>query len=203
MSLRVFRQALELAKRHNQNITLGGGEPTVHPLFEQFVFEATAFRQQRGVFIITNGKDKKRALFLAGLTERKTLEALLSQDTLHEPIDPEVVNVFKRMNKTRTIFWGDITNIGRAKKNNIGRTNLCICPDVIVRPNGELTQCGCRRSPIVGHVDTGLTAWEGFENWERDGVAYWNCYKRNFQVNWANVYKDNRRARRKRRRMGL
>jgi MoaA/NifB/PqqE/SkfB family radical SAM enzyme len=40
MSRKDFESAIALAKQYEQTITIGGGEPTLHPHFKEFLFHA-------------------------------------------------------------------------------------------------------------------------------------------------------------------
>ena len=165
MSLETFRKALGLAANYGEFVTLGGGEPTVHPLFEQFLLEAIADGNGDNVFVITNGKDTRRAMMLVNLIRHKIIGGDLSQDPWHEEIDEGVVEAFSKLGSS----FGRYTHIrdvsqsvsgvaahGRAKKNNIGKSDHCTCEDLFVTPSGIIKQCGCLHSPIIGNVDNGF-----------------------------------------------
>lgn len=40
----------------------------------------------------------------------------------------------------------------------IDAEDKCVCPDIYVKPNGNIHQCGCPGSPKIGHVSTGYTS---------------------------------------------
>ena len=136
MDFDTFKEAL----KHSEYITLGGGEPTIHPFFEKFLFYAIAHCE--GVHIITNGKKTDIALALAKMNNinEGAFSAELSQDPYHEPIDPKVVKAFGKniRNNSRQLI-----NAGRC---DWGDNEDCICEDMFVLPNGAVKQCGCEVS---------------------------------------------------------
>lgn len=192
MSWDTFQAAI---KHESDYVMLGGGEPLLHPDFERFIFHALA--RTEGVFIVTNGSQTDRAIVLANLARRGVLGAALSLDPWHDPIDPRVVDAFtSNLDRKFTIFGrsdnSDCREIRDVSKNNkgvmrVGRAvrrsfqqnwktheNCACCGDPVVDPNGDVRQCGCPKSPIVGNV------FDGFQSLVDDYGDEWNCYKRNF-----------------------
>ena len=77
MSRETFHKAIALASEHESGITIGGGEPTLHPLFQEFlmhaVWELAAQSNSNGmpaVFLVTNGTNESISCTLAQLAER-------------------------------------------------------------------------------------------------------------------------------------
>ena len=62
MDFDTFKKCLEWGEDY---ISLGGGEPTIHPDFEKFLL--TAISECEYVWLATNGKHTRRALLLAKL----------------------------------------------------------------------------------------------------------------------------------------
>lgn len=116
-----FSLALSMAIDHDGCVTIGGGEPTLHPKFFDFLNDARrAFRNgdlSCSPFVVTNGKNKRRALRLLKETqpdddcgmyvdsrfpngEPKTwhdepgVYVELSIDYFHEPIDPMIMRLY-------------------------------------------------------------------------------------------------------------
>lgn len=160
MSLEVFEAALKLDE---ESMSIGGGEPTVHPLFWQFFGLAIAHVEY--VWMATNGKETKTALSLARLAKKGVLSVELSQDEWHEKVDPRVVEAFTRpLHQHPSYSSGHddlrgirsvqaVSNAGRAKKNQIATDfEGCCCEDLFIRPDGSIHQCGCPNSPRLGHV---------------------------------------------------
>ena len=162
---------------------LGGGEPTLHPQFEKFLFYAIG--KCESVWLATNGGITDTALVLARLAQRGVIAADLSQDPWHDEIDPKVVEAF-----TKPVDHGpyDARNIRRVSGNVIrqGRAarrdfdglanDGCVCEDFFVKPDGTVRQCGCPKSPVIGDVFKG---WKGLEDrfGNRDMACYKTCKK--------------------------
>lgn len=149
--------ACQLAAKMNVFIEIGGGEPTLHPLFWDFIGIALKYKGDHNVCTVTNGKIKEDALALARTTELKVLRVDLSLDTYHEPIDYEVVKAFEKPSGTtwnRNDYRGirDVTRGGVIDPAPFGRAASWAdpkdirCPgnDVAVTPDGVIYACGCR-----------------------------------------------------------
>jgi MoaA/NifB/PqqE/SkfB family radical SAM enzyme len=175
MSLEAFKAALS---HDEESISIGGGEPTLHPLFEHFLI--LAISRVEHVWIATNGKIKEHALLLYRLTQKGVIDAELSRDQYHEAIDEEVVDKFLSLSKDdrwdrgivkrgirNTTAFSDPFPAGRAYKlmGSEGE-KVCPCDDIFVHPSGRVTQCGCPRSPTIGDVFSGYNT-----------VLYGECYR--------------------------
>ena len=165
MSFATFKKAIEC----NDCITIGGGEPTIHPHFEKFLLYAIAHCES--VFIITNGKKTDTALALARLINDERFGAELSQDPYHESIDEKVVRAFEGRIRDTSL---NLINAGRC---DWGKDD-CICEgDAFVKPNGDVRQCGCADSPKVGTVFDNeirpITSPDSKDEW-----GEWICYKK-------------------------
>jgi MoaA/NifB/PqqE/SkfB family radical SAM enzyme len=184
MTLETFRKALELCEDTGSIPFIGGGEPTLHPLFEQFMFEAMACESvEAGITlgIVTNGSITNRAMQLAHLTEKGMIRAELSQDQYHDPIDMEVVHAFEKLREKNGGFGGvrDTSNGGQRQCLPHGRgvellglpyhdpdfvgedtrdEGDCPCPDWTVYPSGIIRQCGCEDAQAIGNV------WDGIQS---------------------------------------
>ena len=157
MDRETFILARQLAEAMGTFIDFGGGEPTLHPLFWDFIGIALKHPAKYPSCVATNGKIKEDALALAKLAKRKVLYADLSLDPYHEPIDPEVVRAFEKPAgpmHTRTDYRGirDITHGGTIGPAPFGRATSWAdpkdirCPgnDLSVTPDGTIYACGCR-----------------------------------------------------------
>lgn len=193
MTLETFKDAIDACDC--ECITIGGGEPTLHPDFERFLFYALAHVEN--VYMVTNGSQTERALVLAGLAKRGVLGVALSRDQWHDEIDPRVVEAFTHNRKNRD-YYGTADNhdqreirdvgnnprgiirVGRAARKSF-RDNYetyedCACNgDAVVDPNGDVRQCGCAKSPIVGNVRDGYTSM--VEHLEDTNCDIWCCYR--------------------------
>jgi len=157
MSMKTFRQALKMCDDYGKQVFIGGGEPTLHPQFEKMLLEAIA--TEEGAGIITNGSIKKRALLIAALHEKEALNyAALSMDEYHEldKVSDEVMRAFQGHYHSVGKFKVDA--IGRAKHNDVNKRkrNYCFLDNIHIRPSGDIVNCGCEDSPIIGHVGTGI-----------------------------------------------
>ena len=202
MSWDTFKCAIQQAEDYEDAVALGGGEPTLHPEFEKFLMYAIAHKS-RCVWLATNGSQKDRALAVAALAKSGIIGAALSIDEWHDPIDPKVVEAFTKKSATKWTSPNEdmrkacdqreirtvtrITRVGRAATKTFTRsweTEIgCICDgDSFVDPAGNVHQCGCKTSPIVGNVRDGfisLVEQLGLEERTQDtNLEIWSCYKK-------------------------
>ena len=180
MPMAVLRAALPMCE---DGCCLGGGEPTVHPLFEVILFEAIAAcsedEDEGGVLVITNGKIAKRAIMLAKLAKAGIIHAELSRDEYHEEIDPKVVEAFggndERSLRRARLETDDNRGIRRVLSSRVVRSGRCdwgveecVCEGPIVEPGGSVRVCACDGSPILGSVlNPEFDVWSAVD-WERD-----------------------------------
>ena len=161
MSLETFRAAL----KPGIDITLGGGEPTLHKHFNTMLLESLAVTRLNVniLDIITNGSITRRALLLASLSKSKLIVAQLSQDRYHDPIDPIVVEAFKGTPLVNSLPTGVRNTTAEKSPSPRGRAITLLSPkplrgfdcmtlSIFVKPNGDIRQCGCDGSPVIGHV---------------------------------------------------
>lgn len=178
MTLETFRNAIEY---NPDSVSLGGGEPTIHPLFWQFLGEAIS-RCEDFVWLATNGKITNIAVALAKLAQKGIIYCELSQDDYHDPIDEEVYEAFHvddYWNHSYHKYKGETGNmgirttkvidVGRAKENELGVIHSCCCSELVVQPNGDVYSCGCPDAPCFGNVNTEVNIpdeWEAGECWK-------------------------------------
>lgn len=170
MSAEVLRAALDNGDGY---YTVGGGEPSLHPAFYQFVLEVVAAAEAQGVHIVTNGKNKKEALLLARLAKSGVLSACVSRDKYHSKIDPAVFGAFTRRPRQGygTMADNDFRGINeggkvlaRGRGRNIpGAVDECACDEVLVDPAGDVWACGCKAEKW-GNVLTGWIVPEDYES---------------------------------------
>lgn len=162
MSAETFRQALELSRREEIPITLGGGEPTLHPQFMEFLWwsirTVASLTHEMGmpaVGVVTNGSQTDIALELAALAKIGVICASVSKDEFHDPIDPQVFRAFepskepgdyRRINRMHLIVPA-----GRAKRWGNHPFKRCVCDGPFIIPSGDIHSCGCRLQRL-GHV---------------------------------------------------
>lgn len=176
MTLEVFIAALEL-EGEGGRFCLGGGEPTIHPLFWQFLGLAMSYAGNEKIWLATNGKEEHTALVLARMAKAGIIACDLSLDKWHSEITPAVKQAFikdppKRIGDLRSIRT--VTTpfpVGRAKKEvaamHLADHSSCHCPEITVNPDGTIRQCGCSSSPVIGDV------WHGYETEDS-----YTCYQR-------------------------
>jgi hypothetical protein len=181
MAWETFRAAVEYDE--GGYVTLGGGEPTLHPQFEKFLFYAIG--KCESVWLATNGGITETALVLANMARKGIVAVDLSLDPWHDPIDPKVVEAFTRPldhepNDARQIrrVSGNVIRQGRAARRNFWEETKdgCVCEDFVVKPDGTVRQCGCPKSPCIGDVFKG---WKGLEDrfGNRDMACHKTCKK--------------------------
>ena len=158
MSIDTFHKALEFNSNIDSSITLGGGEPTIHPLFWQFLGESIAISEN--VWLATNGSQTSIAIALAKLAKKGIIGCALSQDYYHEPIDSKVVKAFTKdsgyiQDRNSDCDFREIRCVnnslvksGRCKDGEKG----CICEDIFIKPNGDIFSCGCKKAAMLGNV---------------------------------------------------
>lgn len=170
MSMEVFRAVLP---HLDTVVTIGGGEPTLHPQFEVILLECIAQLHQcvaYGPHIVTNGKITSKAMMIAALSKGGIIEGELSRDEYHDSIDDRVVAAFEGVSKNGggvrdTSQGGSRTPLphGRGlellgyEENETPELDgsECLCDTTMIKPNGDAHQCGCVDSPIIGNVFDG------------------------------------------------
>lgn len=185
MSLETFRNALK--EFGGDLMSIGGGEPTIHPQFWQMLGECIADSGET-VWMATNGKETKTALALAKLAQKGVLIVELSQDPYHEKIDQTVVEAFQRDSNSYSRNENDCRGIrntsgalikaGRCKTGS----NSCICNGIMIKPNGDVKACGCKNAPTFGNVNKKVTIpndeWdtnECYRNQRASTVEEWDA----------------------------
>jgi len=152
--------ALRVAANYGEHIAIGGGEPTCHPDFKRMVRLALEHGDIESVWLATNGKKTKTALWILRKIERlqdwgeeHKFSADLSRDPWHDPIDPKVVQAFGKNIRDVSKSFRGLMNHGRAKENQMApEENDCLCEGLHVKPSGTVHICGCPEAPAIGHV---------------------------------------------------
>lgn len=167
-----FHMAIALAANYDQMVTIGGGEPTLHPLFKEFMQHAewelahvTSEHGMPAVGVITNGTHTELSLQLAKLASLGVISARVSKDQYHDAsmVDPKVYAAFvprkdtyghQREDDCRGINDGNgyIQPVGRAKSWGYHPLRTCVCDSVFITPKGYVFPCGCKKKAL-GHLD--------------------------------------------------
>lgn len=177
MTMEVFQAAVAL----DPVVAIGGGEPTLHPLFWEMVRHCLANPEMEMLWLATNGSRTEDALVLAKLARHGVLGVALSQDEWHDPIDPRVVKAFTKGRKADTYGQTDrdsreIRSVSEERLVNAGRCDFgdggCCCSELFVEPSGRIRFCGCPDAPVIGHVLEGGVD-PAYEEVAREG----SCHK--------------------------
>jgi MoaA/NifB/PqqE/SkfB family radical SAM enzyme len=184
MTVKTFKKCLEVMESLGDTLSIGGGEPTMHPKFWEIIGLSLGSNCE-SVWMATNGKITETALRLANMAKKGVLAVALSQDEWHDEIDYEVVSAFtvdnlnngygknnNDMREIRTV--STLSNIGRALENGIGDSESCVCDDTVVQPDGTVFACGCLEKQLGNIFDADIVKKIcDFRN-ERNGE---NCSK--------------------------
>jgi MoaA/NifB/PqqE/SkfB family radical SAM enzyme len=172
MTLKTFKNALEY---ESECITIGGGEPTIHPKFWEIL--GIALGSVYSIDLTTNGSITDTSLALARMAKKGIISCSLSQDAWHDKIDQKVIDAFTK--EKQSIYDNNTPNDYRGIRTITepissgrwwGGTDECFCEDLFVCPNGDVKPCGCEDAPIIGNVNTGF---------EYDYELYeYQCYKK-------------------------
>lgn len=188
-----FQKSLDFLKEYSEYITLGGGEPTLHPKFQDFLIRSIAYTQMYNIdlapLIITNGSKTDISLWMLynmngherdfwdiaqnyGIIyqEGNYFDVELSQDRHHDKsiVDDRVIDAFTHFNQIRNVDGNEIKT--GHWRGNYGRENVCTCPTWQIKPDGKIFLCGCDNSPCIGDIFRGLD-WE-IQETDFDGC--WN-----------------------------
>jgi hypothetical protein len=161
MSYQTWQQALKYAMDYSEEfLSLGGGEPTLHPMFWQILGEAIANINE--VWLATNGSITNTAVALAKMAKKGVICCALSLDSYHDPIDPSVIAAFTKQRRSEGHYLSEVNDDYREIRNVTGNERrggrcdwgieACVCPDIIIMPDGTLKACGCDDAPTFGTV---------------------------------------------------
>jgi len=173
-----FQHALDFCTEYGSSLTLGGGEPTLHPKFITYLAKAIDHCQSDGNGIVPwfayHGSNTEKTLelirnsdyceeeFFEKLCEEYWIEWIeeslftmaVSQDQYHDPIDSVVFDAAKIHNVEIRNTSENIVKTGHA---NHGSEDRCCCDVLQIKPDGDIFMCGCDGAPRIGNVVTGLS----------------------------------------------
>jgi len=167
-------------------MTLGGGEPTLHPQFFEVLPRLLADRDIY-LHIVTNGKNKARAMRFIDFQESydygDRLIVRMSSDPYHDTPDYGVFSYYR--DKKRLNVANYISPIGRGKSSVFSqfrhpwrKEDVCPCEAFpFIDPSGRLFACGCK-DLVLGDVRGGFS--REFQQVQRkfeDRVSYFGGHK--------------------------
>lgn len=185
-----FITALDRAVALGELVTIGGGEPTCHPEFFDYLDKAMDYFERGRIelppLVVTNGKlvSKVRKL-LEYVEDGRPVSVELSQDEYHDPIRQEIVDAFTRHQTQRTInryassgsadgrgagirTVSVIRPVGRAAEAARGILTStephmqCCCEDPLVSPEGLVYSCGCKHH-LLGSIFEGYAVLTDYD----------------------------------------
>jgi len=186
MSMETYKQALNFSSDYgSEGISLGGGEPTLHPQFWEMLGLALAWGFY--VWLATNGSRKEDTFRLldraVDMPDKVGVD--LSLDEWHDPIDQQVIDRFRLLEPKGFPREGQAAvsvrtirapiRVGRAKQLLDWETrDGCPCEGWMVLPDGHIKACGCEDSPVLGDVFDGIdhekypyaTSCDCWNDWE-------------------------------------
>ncbi len=178
MAFDTFKHAVQFAGERGETVVLGGGEPTLHPLFWMLFGAAMAEKGVESVWMATNGSQTDIALALAGIASgSERFGVALSQDAYHAEIDTRVVDRFYDLHlEIRNVTY-NVVRQGRAKKTQVWQKEACPCSELFVDTKGHIYSCGCRKLEIGDVFDGFNGAGERLEEAVGRGDAYFGmCF---------------------------
>jgi molybdenum cofactor biosynthesis enzyme MoaA len=120
MSPETFRKAIDIAANYGEEyIVLGGGEPTLHLRFWEFLGLGLSIGH---IWLATNGSITDTAIRLADMAKRGVIGCALSRDIYHDSIDDRVVEAFTKNKRPIGMDTFRDTDPERYREGNKGRT---------------------------------------------------------------------------------
>lgn len=183
MDRATYMQALMVAIHYGEYITIGGGEPTTHPQFFDYLDKAIELFDcgslEMPPHLVTNGKLKGKAMKLLDyVDDERSLHVELSRDYYHDPIDPAVVRRFEAHDRRHRQFRNHsdslasvrtnirIMPVGRAVETGVyteGKPGKeCCCETPLVDPKGDVWSCGCKTHKLGSIWDNSVL--DGYSN---------------------------------------
>lgn len=195
MPFRMFKKVFtELRKKFpNDTITLGGGEPLLHPDIEKII-DFCAFKK---VGIVTNGATDNvlkihQKVYGSDIPRKEDnkidfsrefpIHLCLSFDRFRKLLEPEVYRSFLLFGgfhqcdavggnwKFIPFRMGRAVNLPKEDTCDSGEDTCyldCFFPDLFVTIDGFVKQCGCIEAPILGK----------FYELEKMNVSSYGCFK--------------------------
>jgi len=163
MPMDVVRAAMEHAKTHDDVISIGGGEPLLHPHVWEII--GLALGSSEHVWLATNGLDAEKTIALANMAKRGILSVALSQDKWHPKVDERVLAAFQKIRAKNHHYPyegngpGDLRElrtvehpVANGRASNWATKHECCCNNLFIKPDGSIRWCGCPDAPELGTV---------------------------------------------------
>lgn len=177
MPVDIFKAACELAEDRGDMISLGGGEPTLHPDFWTFIGMSLGYAEDSNVWLATNGSQTNIALKLARMAQVGIIGCALSLDDYHDPIDERVISAFYRGNKMNYSYPNEnrdareIRNVGehiirQGRAKDWGTSDDCLCNDLFITPDGRIWACSCKTVQFGTVFDPQIPDDYGYGLWD-------------------------------------
>jgi len=169
MTAKMFEKCMIACEEQNLITFIGGGEPTLHPLFDQFLIRmvsSCSFGKTEMCGCTTNGTNEEKTAFLYALSKSNVhgFYFSVSNDQFHKKIMPKnIQNILKKDPRFgKGVFLPkDVKARGRGKKIKEA-IDGCVCGEIFVGPNGAVKPCGCSiESPTIANILTTNSSFLG------------------------------------------
>jgi hypothetical protein len=153
--------AIQTAEAAGLTVSLGGGEPTLHPDFEVLFCYAMAISMKNGrrIYMVTNGSQTERMKSIFPLVKAEMADVIVSYDVYHDvsQVDPEVVQMYHSIGRLGGDVMKDtiphpLIKAGRQKE---GDDSHCHAPEMFVAVDGTVSFCACPDAPKIGRIGHG------------------------------------------------
>ena len=145
MSREVIEAAYKLASEFGEDITLGGGEPTLHPDFAFALGIAMLHAGDLGVLCITNGSNAHITERMLHLSDPEGMfHCEVSEDWFHDRTLVED-RIYLLATKKKMIRNTSRHVIAQGRGRNLSEEIACVCQTAHVSWDGTVHLCGCRR----------------------------------------------------------
>ena len=159
MNMAIYRRCVNVAACYGDPVSIGGGEPTLHPRFLEMLCYAIGKSDEIPPWVSTNGTHKNITLMAIKLNLAGAISLRISMDQFHNTnmISDRVKREIAR-HKTKLDISENRTTImavGRGKQleDDYEVINECVCPDIFIDPFGDVYFCGCKSEKIGTYKD--------------------------------------------------
>lgn len=192
MTRETYVNVIAFARDYTDCIAIGGGEPTLHKDF--FTILGFCLQDFDYVWLATNGSRTKSMFRLCNIItgedeqiyQDDKLTVALSTDYYHDydMIEYRIRELWTRNAKRRDSGFevrdvsGNVIREGRATKSGVwNKKEGCVCSDLFITPSGDIKLCGCKKSPVIGNVNTGDIEAKYKHILESEEYQNSKCYK--------------------------